>query len=198
MKKNKTVIPDCFQPHKTKATHSSIFGFLNEKTLVSYVPKPNKAVVLISSEHHTDSIVESSDSKPEIILFYNATKGSVDAFDQQVEKYTCRRKLQEELSCKLIKLCAYERYRESASGNHTGIHKNLMMSYQRIIEVERVARDVLNDSNNSLTVRKRCSHMECKGNSNKHSKKCQECNLTFCNIHCEVMATTICKTCLLE
>jgi len=237
MKKNKTVIPDCFQPHKTKATHSSIFGFLNEKTLVSYVPKPNKAVVLISSEHHTDSIVESSDSKPEIILFYNATKGSVDAFDQQVEKYTCRRKtnrwpflvfmymldaaalnsvvlynlkhpdvtgarlrrkLLEELSCKLIKLCAYERYRESASRNHTGIHKNLMMSYQRIIEVERVARDVLNDSNNSLTVRKRCSHMECKGNSNKHSKKCQECNLTFCNIHCEVMATTICKTCLLE
>jgi len=51
---------------------------------VPYVPKPNKAVVLISSEHHSDAIVESNDSKPEIILFYNKTKGSVDAFDQMV------------------------------------------------------------------------------------------------------------------
>ncbi len=92
LKKNKTEIPDAFQPHKTKATNSSIFGFLDEKTLVSYVPKPNKAVILISSEHHTDAIDESNDSKPEIILFYNQTKGSVDAFDQMVEKYTCRRK----------------------------------------------------------------------------------------------------------
>jgi len=51
LKKNKTEIPDAFQPHKTKATNSSIFGFLDEKTLVSYVPKPNKAVILISSMH---------------------------------------------------------------------------------------------------------------------------------------------------
>ncbi len=85
MKKNKAVI-GLLSTQKTRAAHSSVYGFLNEKTLVSYVPKPNKAVILISSKHHTDSIVESSDSKPEIILFYNATKGSVDAFDQQLEK----------------------------------------------------------------------------------------------------------------
>ncbi len=60
-----------------------------------------------------------------------------------------RRKLLEELSCELIKLCAYERYRESSSRNHTGIIKNIMMSYQRIIKVERVIREVLSDSNSS-------------------------------------------------
>ncbi len=85
-KKTKQKYTDEFQPHKTKATNSSIFGFLDEKTLVSYVPKPNKAVILISSEHHTDEIDESNDSKTEIILFYNQTKGSVDAFDAMVKK----------------------------------------------------------------------------------------------------------------
>ena len=234
LKKNKTEIPAAFQPDKQKATHSSIFGFNNEKTLVSYVPKPNKAVVLISSEHISDAIVESNDSKPEIIMFYNKTKGSVDAFDQMVEKYTSRRKtnrwpftvlmymldtaalnsailfdlkhpdvtgarlrrkLLEELSCNLIKSCAMERYRESALKNHIGINKNIMLSFNRLIQVQRTAST---ESTTSTTARKRCDHIQCKGNNNKYVKKCQECNLIFCNNHCEILATIICRDCLLE
>lgn len=92
LRKNKAEIPGCFQPHKNKAVHSSIFGFRDKKTLVSYVPKKNKAVVLISTEHQTKSVNVSNDSKPAIIEFYNKTKGSVDALDQKIEKFTCRRK----------------------------------------------------------------------------------------------------------
>ena len=92
MRKNKPQIPLCFQPNKEKPVLSSLFGFNAEKTLVSYVPKPKKAVILISSEHHSTEVSETDDKKPEIILFYNRTKGSVDAFDQMTEKYTCRRK----------------------------------------------------------------------------------------------------------
>ena len=63
------------------------------KALVSYVPKLNKSVILISSEHHRPVLdANSEQKKPEIIAFYNKTKGAVDTFDQMVEKYTCRRK----------------------------------------------------------------------------------------------------------
>jgi len=92
MRKNKPQIPLCFQPNKEKPVLSSLFGFNAEKTLVSYVPKPKKAVILISSEHHSTEFIENDVKKPEIIHFYNRTKGSVDAFDQMTEKYTSRRK----------------------------------------------------------------------------------------------------------
>jgi len=84
LRKNKPQIPASFQPNKEKPTFSSLFGFKDEKTLVSYVPKPKKAVILISSEHHTTSISR-IDFKPDIILFYNKNKAAVDAFDQKIE-----------------------------------------------------------------------------------------------------------------
>ena len=91
LRRNKPHIPLCFQASKSRALLSSLFCFKDEKTIVSYVPKPNKVVILISSEHHSSSISD-NECKPEIILFYNRTKGSVDAVDQKIEKYTCRRK----------------------------------------------------------------------------------------------------------
>ncbi len=52
MKKNKTEIPWQFQPNNKREIFSSLFGFKAEKTLVSYVPKYNNAVILVSTEHH--------------------------------------------------------------------------------------------------------------------------------------------------
>ena len=63
------------------------------KTLVSYVPKPNRSVILVSTEHHRALIDRNSEQKkPEIIAYYNETKGAVDTFDQMVEKFSCRRR----------------------------------------------------------------------------------------------------------
>ena len=75
LRKNKVEIPWQFLPSKTRVVNSSIFGFSDDKTLVSYVPKFNKSVILISSEHHNKSFNLLNDNKPEIIEFYNATKG---------------------------------------------------------------------------------------------------------------------------
>lgn len=44
-------------------------GFTADKTLVSYVPKKNKAVLLVSSMHHT-KCSNSESGKPEIIEYY--------------------------------------------------------------------------------------------------------------------------------
>lgn len=79
-------------PNKDREVHSSIFLFQDEATLVSYVPKKRKAVILLSSEHYDNKCAGPEfDFKPDIILHYNNTKGGVDAVDWMIDKYTCQR-----------------------------------------------------------------------------------------------------------
>jgi len=46
MKQNKTEIPQEFKPARQRDEDSSIFGFTKDNTLVYYVPKKNKSIVL--------------------------------------------------------------------------------------------------------------------------------------------------------
>ena len=55
LRKNKPEIPLNFLPNKNRNIFSSFFGFSQFLTLVSYVPKKNKSVILISSKHHNKS-----------------------------------------------------------------------------------------------------------------------------------------------
>lgn len=91
MKKNKREIPPEFLPQKNRAVGSSLFGFQKNVTLVSYVPKKNKSVVLISTMHE-DSAIDPDSKKPEIILEYNATKGGVDTVDKMCNNYSVSRR----------------------------------------------------------------------------------------------------------
>lgn len=91
LRKDKKQIPFDFfvkRPPKT-----SMFGFTEDKTIVSYIPKRNKNVILLSTLHHDDSIDPNSgdDTKPEIITFYNSTKCGVDTVDQLSSKYNVAR-----------------------------------------------------------------------------------------------------------
>lgn len=83
-------IPDKMRPNKIRAELSSSFIFTRDLTMVSYVPKKNKSVILLSSMHHAKEISNEDHRKPEIILFYNSTKGGVDIVDQMVRHYSCR------------------------------------------------------------------------------------------------------------
>jgi hypothetical protein len=59
--------------------------------LVSYVPKKNRAVIALSTEHHDIKIGgEELLHKPDI-LHYNATKGGVDTIDKMINEYSTRR-----------------------------------------------------------------------------------------------------------
>ena len=60
-------------------------------TLVSHVPKKNKAVILLSTMHHSSKIDEET-KKSEINLYYNSTKGGVDTFDQMCHAFSTKRK----------------------------------------------------------------------------------------------------------
>lgn len=91
LRKNKREIPPEFQASKTRAVESSLFGFTKDLSIVSFVPKKKKSVILLSSLHHSAKIDEKS-SKPEIILYYNNTKGGVDAVDFKCSNYSCSRR----------------------------------------------------------------------------------------------------------
>ncbi|XP_071056421.1 piggyBac transposable element-derived protein 4-like [Onthophagus taurus] len=91
LRNNKREIPPSFLPNRKKEILSSQFAFAEKTTLVSFTPKRSKSVILLSTVHSTATIDEQS-KKPEIILFYNSTKGAVDTFDQMAHNYTVARK----------------------------------------------------------------------------------------------------------
>lgn len=92
IKKNKTFVPATFLPNKLRKVRSSVFGFKTKSTLVSYVPKRSKSVILLSTMHSTGEIDNTEQQKPKIILDYNNTKGGVDTFDQMIHEYSSKRK----------------------------------------------------------------------------------------------------------
>ena len=72
--------------------HSSIFAFTEKATVVSYSPKRNKNV-LVMSTMHTDASLHKKDMKPQMILDYNATKGGADNLDKVTATYSHQQRL---------------------------------------------------------------------------------------------------------
>lgn len=62
-----------------------------DKVLVSFSPNKGRIVLLLSS-FHSRGIVDKETNKPEIVLFYNETKGGVDTFDKLCHSKTVARK----------------------------------------------------------------------------------------------------------
>ena len=93
VRKNKSEFPAEFvnPKYQDRLPGSSFFLFHKDVTAVSYLPRKNKLVSLISTMHNDDA-VNDVNQKPEIILCYNQTKGSVDSFDQCVSNTSCNRK----------------------------------------------------------------------------------------------------------
>lgn len=88
LRKNKKEIPKEFLPNKNRPENSSLFGFRENSTLVSYCPKKQKVVLVVSSMHHDAEIDRETGEKqkPAIITFYNHTKIGVDLVDQLCQK----------------------------------------------------------------------------------------------------------------
>ncbi len=74
IRSNKLEIPVNFLKNKLRSVGSSLFAFKDFLTLVSFVPKKSKAVLLVSTNHHEAKINEST-TKPEIIMDNNKYKG---------------------------------------------------------------------------------------------------------------------------
>lgn len=91
VRKNKPELPPALLATKEREVFSSKFAFTPTTTLVSYIPKKNKNVVLLSTLHTDAGISDREDRKPSIILDYNCNKGGVDNLDKVIGTYSCRR-----------------------------------------------------------------------------------------------------------
>ena len=92
MRKSKTDILMSVMPDRKREEKSSIFGFTDSATIVSFVPKKGKSVVLLSTMHSDNKVCDDDGKKPDIVLFYNSTKGGVDTLDQMCAQYSTKRK----------------------------------------------------------------------------------------------------------
>lgn len=91
IRKNKREIPQELLVTKGRNIGSSMFCFDKEKTLVSYKTKSTRNVLLLSTTHEFPNVNPIS-KKPEIIEFYNDTKGAVDTLDEMCKKMSTSRK----------------------------------------------------------------------------------------------------------
>ncbi|XP_058628873.1 uncharacterized protein LOC131538778 [Onychostoma macrolepis] len=92
VRKNKPELPSALVTRRNRTRFSSLFAFTETHTIVSYCPKKNKNVILMSTAHNDAAVSEREDRKPKMILDYNTTKGGVDNLDKIVATYTCGRK----------------------------------------------------------------------------------------------------------
>ncbi|XP_071316266.1 piggyBac transposable element-derived protein 4-like [Trachinotus anak] len=92
IQKKKSELPPQLLTSKNRPVKSSKFAYTADTSLVSYVPKKGKNVVLMSTLHGDGRICDQEHHKPEIIMDYNATKGGVDNMDKLVTAYSCKRR----------------------------------------------------------------------------------------------------------
>ncbi|GBP24123.1 PiggyBac transposable element-derived protein 4 [Eumeta japonica] len=93
MRRDKREVPCEFRVARENPLFSSKFGFNQPCTLVSYVAKPNRVVILMSTMHN-DTAIDSDTGdrqKPEIITYYNRTKNGVDLVDKMCSLYDVSR-----------------------------------------------------------------------------------------------------------
>ncbi|XP_045763663.1 piggyBac transposable element-derived protein 4-like [Maniola jurtina] len=91
IRSNKREIPEEIKNSRSRPVGSSMFCFDGPLTLVSYKPKPSKMVYCLSSCDE-DAVINQNNGKPDMILFYNQTKGGVDSFDQMCSSMSSKRK----------------------------------------------------------------------------------------------------------
>lgn len=91
MRKDKLIIPKEFLADTKRPSGSALYGFNSNTTLVSFVPKKNRAVVLVSTMHHSAEM-NLQKKKPEIICFYNETKCGVDLLDMRCAIYSSNKR----------------------------------------------------------------------------------------------------------
>lgn len=89
VRKNKKFIPPQFLANRSREEGSNLFGFRGSFALLSHVPRKNKAVIFLSTLHHSARV---EDGKAEINTFYNETKGGVDVLDKLCHSYSVQRK----------------------------------------------------------------------------------------------------------
>jgi hypothetical protein len=208
IRKNKPELPVSFQPSRQRQVESSLFGFHGNTMIVSYVPKKNKVVNLISSAH--DSVEISNDrGKPQIIIDYNHSKCGVDSLDQLVRKYSCKRKTLRwpmALFFNMVDIASYNAFVifgfMNPGWNRNKLHRRRIFLIQLAQELAgvmdadpstRVTQKGEGSIESRSTTRRRCKM--CNWQKDKKSVlRCETCADAMCKEH----SVTLCRSCFIE
>lgn len=220
LKRNKLCIPVEFLPNNNRPVISTLYGFRNESTLLSFVPKKNRAVCLVSSMHHTIETNEEK-KKPEIICFYNCTKAGVDLIDMKCAVYSSSRKTRRwplAVFYRLINIASvnsfivYMAYTRTTKTTRFGFIKSLAKELisphlqNRLNEVANLPRELKQEIQKILgtdaapqrevvpddRLQKRKTCQKCpSGSDRKTQHKCIKCNLAICG-QCQRRVCTDC------
>ena len=91
VRRHRRVVPLVLRQKDELYRRKFVFNHGDEICLVAYQAKQNKNPVMMLSFSHSDPSVDNGESKqPQMILDYNASKGGVDTFDQNLEELSCR------------------------------------------------------------------------------------------------------------
>jgi len=142
IKKNKREIQKKFLITKNRELCSFYFGFQDNKSLVSYMPKKNKIALVLSTMHNSKTMDESTglEKKPEIITFYNATKGAVDNMDRMTENYTVARR-----SNRWPLTVFYSIFNIGAVNAQVIYHENTQTKYTRLQFLKILAKQLMDE-----------------------------------------------------
>ena len=213
IRKNKKSIPPALLDIKGKPVYSSTFAFTDGTTMVSYIPKKNRCVILQSTLHNGKDIATDSQRKPLIILDYNKTKGGVDTMDKKIAAYTCKRKTNRwpvVVFSNILDVSVNNAYVLFISvfqdWNVTKHHRRRLFIQtigeslinehvaERVHPPRLLKRETLTSSNGNSNQfdkkRGRCSL--CEKSDNKHTTKCDICNIFICKNHTK----NVCFHCL--
>lgn len=93
VRRNKKFLPPPFKAKKNLNLYSSSFAFNPETSamLANYQGHCNKNVVVLSTMHDKPDVSDGEKKEPDVVLFYNATKGGVDTMDKLALTYTTKR-----------------------------------------------------------------------------------------------------------
>ena len=87
LRKIRREIPEYLLKIKGISPYTSTFLFNNDITLVSYIARKNRSVLLLSNMHHDKAITDTVKLKPAIIMDYNKYKSGVDVLDHLLKEY---------------------------------------------------------------------------------------------------------------
>lgn len=87
LRKTLKEIPTELLQWKGRNSGSSLYSFMENVTLLSYITEQKKTIVLASSMYRTEEIDQGT-RKPKIITFYNNTRGAVDIIGKNCATYS--------------------------------------------------------------------------------------------------------------
>ena len=84
---NSEHVPEEMKSVKDRQINSTTFAWSGPVTMLSYVPKVKKNVLLVSSQHDQPDTSQWSNRTPQVILAYDEDEGSVDVVDEMIDIY---------------------------------------------------------------------------------------------------------------